>query len=162
MDHPNDLELVEWAGGRLPPDRAAAVGAHVAGCRPCRARADALAQTAGALDGWQVDAGGRDVWPAVEARIRRESRAAPDGRTGWVAVVLRAAAAILVAAVIGHAAGRLARPVIMAGRDGPGYAAARDAAARELHLDALASESPVGLRSALPVLLPDDAGEGRS
>ena len=160
MDHLKDLELVEWACGRLPPERAASAASHMAGCGLCRARADAFVRTAETLGRWQVDASGRDIWPATEAVLRRGGRSAPARRTGWFAAGLRAAAAVLLAAVIGHVAGRLARPVIMAIRAGPDAAAARDAAARELHLDVLASESPVGfVNGALPVLLPADAGE---
>ncbi|MBX9580644.1 MAG: zf-HC2 domain-containing protein, partial [Gemmataceae bacterium] len=40
MGHPGDDELRRWLAGELPPEAAAAMAAHVDGCRACQARAD--------------------------------------------------------------------------------------------------------------------------
>lgn len=36
MNHPGQLELIEYAGGGTAPARSAEIAEHVAGCEPCR------------------------------------------------------------------------------------------------------------------------------
>ena len=51
MSHTTDAELIELASGLLPPDRRAAVEAHLADCAPCRDRYGAVAGAGSGQEG---------------------------------------------------------------------------------------------------------------
>ena len=152
MNHPTELELVEWTAGRLEPERAEAVRAHVADCEACARTASAQRDTWDALGDWTVTPPACDLWPAVEARLEGTSAPARAVGRGWFRTVFRAAAAILLAAAVGHVAGRWVRSRV-------GEPPVEVAFVESLHLEALAGESAVGLSSALQTLVPDDMKE---
>jgi anti-sigma factor RsiW len=132
MEHPGELELLEWRVGRLPADRAVSVEAHVAECDACRRAADRLAGAWGAMDALDPAPAGRDQWAAIDARLDREPQRTPS----WLGVALRAAAAVVVAAAVGHWAAGWARPV---------PATTEGAVIDALHLAVLSNETPAGL-----------------
>ena len=170
MSHIADAELTELASDMLPPDRRAAVQAHLVDCEPCRDRYGAVAQTWRLLGEWQAPERERDLAPAVVDAARRE-HAAPRAAGAWRRALpaLRTAAAVLVSIGIGHAAGRLAaRPATPAADRTPvavgvvrpteddatsqTAAAARadaEAADESLSLDVFESGSPAGMAEAL-------------
>jgi len=148
MNHPSELELIEWAAGRLEPERARAVHAHVAVCEACARTAAAQRDTWDALGDWTVAPPACDLWPAVEAQLEGASAPARAGRPSWPRTVFRAAAAIVLAAAVGHVAGRWVRSRV-------GKPPVAVAFAESLHLEALASESAAGLSTALQTLAPD-------
>lgn len=124
---------------------------HMDASEYVRRRHDALQQTWTALEEWQVPQRHRDLWSDIEEAARRAGVQAVRSASGRLWGVLGVAAAVLVAAVIGHAVGRLVRPE-GAGRATPSEGA-RQAAVEELHLDLLAHGTPSGLVSF--VLNPD-------
>ena len=147
MDHPAELELIEWVAGRLTPERAAAIETHLAACDPCRHKASAQRQTWDAMGDWTVTPRAHHLWSCVEARLRDTSGHVRRERTGWPWMVVRAAAAILLAAAVGHVAGRWVRSRTVGPPSTTTFAEA-------LHLDALGAESPVGLTAAMRPLMP--------
>jgi len=152
MNHPTELELIEWTAGRLEPERAQAVRAHVAVCEACARTAATQRDTRDALGDWTVTPPARDLWPAVEAQLEGTAAPARAGRPSWPRTAVRAAAAILLAAAVGHVAGRWVRSRV-------GKPPVEAAFVESLHLEALAGESAVGLSSALQTLVPDDLKE---
>ena len=148
MNHPTELELIEWTAGRLESERAQAVRAHVAVCEPCARTARAQRDTWDALGNWTVTPPARDLWPAVEAQLEGTSAPARAGRPSWPRTVFRAAAAVLLAAAVGHVAGRWVRSRV-------GKPPVATAFAESLHLDEFGGESAVGLSTALQTLVPD-------
>ncbi|HUU91661.1 MAG TPA: hypothetical protein VM238_10665 [Phycisphaerae bacterium] len=148
MNHPTELELIEWTAGRLERERAEAVGAHVADCEVCARTASAQRDTWDALGDWTVAPPACDLWPAVEARIEGTSAPARAVGPSWPRTVFRAAAAILLAAAVGHVAGRWVRSRM-------GKPPVEAAFVESLRLDALGGESAVGLSTALQTLVPD-------
>lgn len=69
-------DVMAYFDGELPPERAEAIGAHVAACRVCQALAEDLNGTSDALRGWQVDAPAETLRSPVVAvdragRLRR-------------------------------------------------------------------------------------------
>ena len=151
-DHPTELELIEWVADRLETERAEAVQAHVAACDACRQKASAQREAWDNAGGWDVRPPARDLWPAVEARLRDDRHAAQVNRPGWPRVAIRAAAAVLLAAAVGHVAGRLVRS--RGGQSPP-----PTAFVQSLHLDALGGKSAVGLSDALQALMPEYSKE---
>ena len=161
MSHIADADLIELASGSLPPERRAAVEAHLAGCAPCRDRCEDAAHTWRLLGEWRAPERQRDLAPAVVEAARRE-QAAARAASGWRRA-RRMAAAVLLSIGIGHAAGRLAaRPAPPAadrapaaveaasGDDAASQTAAAAAAADEsLSLGVFEHGSPAGMAEAL-------------
>jgi hypothetical protein len=105
MAHATDRQLQAHLQGTLVADEERALAEHLQGCADCQQRLAALEGVWGPLGTWTVPAVPGDL----KARIMEalpESTEAGRGRT-W-RQSMRVAAALLVAAGIGHAAGRLA------------------------------------------------------
>ncbi|MBM4037181.1 MAG: hypothetical protein FJ290_01590 [Planctomycetes bacterium] len=141
MSHLREAELVELAAGRLEPPARSAAEAHVGGCAECRARLDAAHRAWQALGSWEVTAG-HDLADAIVEVAGRQAQvpAVPAWRRA-IGPVLRAAAAVVLAAGIGHVAGRWAVP----SRVSLPPVADERAAAEALSLDVLALQSAAGL-----------------
>jgi anti-sigma factor RsiW len=145
MTHLSDLDLIEMASGRLPPEPQRRAEAHLADCPECRQRLRASQHTWQALDAWPVSAEGRSVAEAVEAAASRIRPAAASQRRLYP--VLRAAAVVAVAVVAGYLSGRYVRLQRAEEPAAPlvETAARRQAAADSLYLNVLASGSATGL-----------------
>ena len=143
MDHLTDMDLIEWAAGRLPDGRRDEVDAHLAACAECRQRGRQFAGTWRALGGWDVGTDGRNLSARVAARARRRN---VPLRSGLLRRVAGAAAAIVLAAAMGHLAGqwRLSATAPDSGTSGP-VTPDEAAVTATLHLHAFGIGSPAGL-----------------
>jgi len=166
MNHPTPTELLDRAAGRLPADRLAEVDRHLADCDACRRRADDLARTWSVLGRWPAAAADRDLWPGIRLRLVQanddggtladEPAVAPVAKPAWTQVALKAAAAVVLAGLAGHLAGRWVvetRADRAASPDGPTLVA------RTMHLHELGAAYPAGLADALPTLMTQDETE---
>lgn len=148
MRHLKDIELIELAAGQVTAARRPATEAHLAECPECQGRLAAARGTWQALGRWQVMAGD-DLAANIAEAAARQTQLPPlpawrrAARPAW-----RVAAAILLAAGIGHAAGRWAWP---RANDLPPAVAEADAsaAAEALSLDVLALHSVANLAEAV-------------
>jgi len=113
MPHVRDSELIKYVAGELPQRQRARVDEHVAACTYCRDRQRQISQTWRVLGDWQVEPLESDLADAVSVAVRREREAAARQPAGWrrASVLLRAAAAILVAVGLGHLAARWTAPL---------------------------------------------------
>jgi len=110
-------------------------------------RGDVLRRIWRALDEWRTPEERRDLWPDIEAAARREGQPRRQKARWSLRTVLPAAAAVLMAAVVGHAVGRWARSVRQ--ETAQPSADVERAAAEALYLDYLAAGSPGGLSDAI-------------
>ena len=148
MEHLRQIDLIELASERLCADRRADAEVHLAACAECRERLDAVRQTWQTLGKWRV-AAGRDLEAEIVRAAGRQAQTPPI--PAWrrrASPVIRVAAAILLAAGIGHAAGRWARPQ-STGSPPVLTEADERAAAEALSLDILAQQSAAGLAEAV-------------
>lgn len=113
MAHVKDSELIKHVAGELPQPQRARVDEHVASCRHCRDRQRQISRTWRLLDDWRVEPLEAGLADAVSMAARREREAGFRQPTGWrkASLVLRAAAAILVAVGLGHLAARWTTPL---------------------------------------------------
>ena len=149
MAHIEERELLELAQGPRPSGRRDEVEAHLSQCAECRRRFDDLQDTCRLLDEWRLAAPERDLWPAIEARVRRNGRRIilwPGAKTA-----LRIAATILLALGIGHGSGRWARHKWRQPESFEALAVQIDegAVGEWLHLSALGQSLPSGLTEAV-------------
>lgn len=149
MQHPSDLELIQWVAGRTEFGPAEVVGRHIGSCEACRAKAMGLGRVHTALGGWAPEPPAADLWPAIRDRLARE---APPRRVlpRWPGL-LRWAAAVALAGLLGHLAARalqhgLGEPAAVPGADVQTVAA-------YLHLHAVAAKRPPGVSRSLDVFL---------
>ncbi len=155
MAHLEERELLDLAQGPLPAGRRDEVEEHLRQCAECRRRFDDLQETSRLLGEWEVGVGGRDLWPAIEARVLREGRRVIPWPVAKAA--LRIAATVLLAFGMGHVAGRWARhewprPESVA----VSAAQVDDGAVSEwLHLSTFAQSLPTGLAA---IVLDDAPG----
>jgi hypothetical protein len=142
MEHLSDIALIELAAGRADAETQRAAEAHLAACPECAARLAATARTWQVLGEWQVTA---PEWSAerIVAAARRLPPASP-----W-RPLLRVAAAIVLAAGIGHAAARWGWPLAAPSHRSAPDESAREAATMALSLDVLAQQSAGGLAEAV-------------
>ncbi len=123
MDHLTDRQLLALVQGELVPEEAQT--AHIQDCATCQQRLAALKSVWGHLGAWSPPPPPQDL----ETRLLAALPVRPPVHQGQWLRSLRVAAALLLAAGIGHAAGRLAwRPAVANPADA-------DAAAAALHLD---------------------------
>jgi ferric-dicitrate binding protein FerR (iron transport regulator) len=107
MREPNDLELIEHFLGRGSPATRRELDAALAGSPELRKRYDALAALWRLLGEADVESPDRDLWPRVsEGLVGRSPRSAerrfPASVSWWAA-----AAAIVVAVLVGHGSAKL-------------------------------------------------------
>jgi len=113
-----DIELLDHLAGRLPAERAEAIERALVDSPEVRERYERLKRMYDLLGEAEAMVDDRDLWPLIAARLAErsdEERAAVIGRIGgWS----RVAAAVLLAAGLGHVAGLLT----LAGSTAPGDA----------------------------------------
>ena len=157
MDHPRDIRLIERCGGGLSPNALAEIDAHLAGCDACAERYRRVRATWEVLGEWSAEPEVGDLAAGVCEKITDPDPPPVYRLHDWVWPVTRVAASVVVAVLVGHAAGLVVRPapstVAISGEPDPQQAAA------ELYLDVLADESASGL---VPVILPPATPEGEA
>lgn len=112
-NHPSQGELLDFAGGLVAEARRVAIEAHLRECEACAAAVEAAHATDRLLGSWQVELDQPlvDLWPKVAAATTEQADA-PNAQPTlsflrwWQSPVVRLAASIVVAAVVGHVAGR--------------------------------------------------------
>jgi anti-sigma factor RsiW len=119
MQHVKDIDLIELTAGHLDRATAETVAAHVEACPDCRRKLEQLRRTWDVLGSWSVEV------PSglTPARSFPESRVI---RARGYRTVLRIAASVAIAAILGYAGGRWtskpARAAVPA--DAPAYLSA--------------------------------------
>jgi len=141
MQHPTDIQMMEFEGGHLPPDQRDQTIEHLASCQACRSRHQELSEVWDILGEWETPPGEHDL------RERVLAAAAADGTIRfpgvwrqWTLVTLKTAASVILAVGIGYAAAQWDRP---SPEPSPDNIEQRVAA--ELYLDTFESGTPAGL-----------------
>ena len=103
MEHLNDTQIFDMLGGHVQADEQESLLAHMAQCSDCQQRLDELRQIWDDLGTWEIDTSRIDLLPKLTSAIHHRSR-----HTNFLSIqgLTRIAASILLAAVIGHVAGR--------------------------------------------------------
>ncbi len=134
MKHINDIELMEYVAGNLTESRNGEIRSHLAACEECSARRREAAEMWNALGQWNVDTAGHDVTAGITALAQSGGREQGRGektrllRPGFLPVVLRVAASVIIAVGVGHRLGKYSvigktEPVAVS-KNGPEYLAA--------------------------------------
>jgi len=149
VEHPSDLELMQWVAGRVEEGAAEAVEGHLGECEACCRRALELGRVDAALGRWAPEPPDADLWPAIRDRLAREPR--PRRALPRWPGLLRWAAAVALAGLVGHLAARAVRH----GMGGPASAPVADVqtVAAYLHLHAVTEKHPPGVSRSLDVFL---------
>lgn len=108
MEHAKDIELIELAAERLAEAHKQAVLRHLQGCPRCRDKLAGIQRTWTVLGAWDVSeaASGRSGRTASLSPRARTARSARVVRFPGFGAVVRVAAAVVVAAVIGYVGGQ--------------------------------------------------------
>ena len=112
MKHVNDIEFIEYVAGNLTESRAGEVREHLAVCEECSARRLEAAEMWNALGQWSVDTTEHDVTGRITAldektdRDQRQRKKLHVLRFGFLPVVMRVAASIIIAVGVGNRLGK--------------------------------------------------------
>jgi len=112
MKHVNDIELIEYMAGNLAESRDGEVREHLAACDECSERWREAANMWDALGQWSVDTADHDVAGRIAAlaektdRDQRQRKKLHVLRSGFLPVILRVAASIIIAVGVGHRLGK--------------------------------------------------------
>ena len=103
MDHINDLEMLDMLSGYVPANEQESLLAHIPQCSNCQQRLNELRQTWDDLGTLEVDTSNLNLLPNITSAIHHRGR-----HRSFLSIqgLTRIAASILLAAVIGHVAGR--------------------------------------------------------
>ena len=103
MKHINDTQMLDMLGGHVHPDEQESWLAHMAQCSNCQQRWNKLRQTWDDLGALEIDTSRIDLLPKLTSAIHHRS-----WHTNFLSIqgLTRIAASILLAAVIGHVAGK--------------------------------------------------------
>jgi anti-sigma factor RsiW len=148
MPHPSDTELLKWTAGRADAAEAEAIRVHLDVCEACRRKAAALGRVHSALGRWAPEPPAADLWPTVRKRLAGETR--PPRALPRRPALLRWAAAVILAGLLGHLAARAVRHG-MEPAEGPRADAPTVAA--YLHLHAVTERHPPGVSRSLDVFI---------
>ena len=163
MQHPTDIQMMEFIGGHLPPDQRDFAIEHLASCHACRSRHQELTEIWDILGQWELPAGEHDLQervlavagagrtmrvPGVWGQWTLDSEQLPEhlmmrvpGVWGqWTLVTLKTAASILLAVGVGYAAARWNRP-----SPAPSPNNIEQRVIASLYLDTFESGTPAGL-----------------
>ena len=108
MEHVKDIELIEWVANRLDGRQAETLRRHLDGCPTCRSRLADLQSTWDVLGAWDVSTGAQRRAAESPSVLLRASPAAfrRAFRFPGMGVVLRIAASLIVAVLVGYTGGR--------------------------------------------------------
>ena len=103
MEHINDTQILDMLGGHVQADEQESLLAHMAQCSNCQQRLNELRQTWDDLGTWEIDTSEIDLMENLTSAIHHRSR-----HINFLSIrgLTRIAASILLAAVIGHVAGK--------------------------------------------------------
>ncbi len=106
MEHLSESTLIKLAAGELPSEQRAGWDRHIAECAACRAALSELGAVRELLGAWPVEAGARDVWPALQRRLEQQYVA----RLVWPRVyrLSRVAAIVVLGVGLGYGSAKLA------------------------------------------------------
>ena len=133
MEHPNDIKMLELLSGHIPEPDQQPLRDHIENCPACQVRWQEFSQTWADLDAIKADASQRDLTDRINSAITRLSRSKwhIDSKP-----LLRIAASVMVATVLGYFAGKFSI------QNSEEYL--QSSAAQVLYLDALLPSSPTG------------------
>jgi len=112
MKHVNDIELIEYVAGNLTESRNGDVREHLAACEECSERWREAANMWDAIGQWSVDTADHDLADRITALAektdhdQRKRKKLHVLRVGFLPVVLRVAASIIIAVGVGHRLGK--------------------------------------------------------
>ncbi len=112
MKHINDIELTEYVAGKLTASRTKEVREHMVACKECSDRWHKAVELWNALGQWSVDTTGHGVAGRITAlaeeaeRQQRQSEKTHVLRIGFLPVILRVAASIIITIGVGHKLGK--------------------------------------------------------
>ena len=133
MEHVSDIELMEFVAGKLKASRYEELREHMTTCKECSARWRESVKVWNALGQWDVDTADHGVAERITAlaeeaeRGQKQHRIAHRLRIGFLPVVIRVAASIIIAIGVGHQLGKYSvtgKPGAAASENGPEYLAA--------------------------------------
>ena len=103
MEHINDTQILDMLGGHVQADEKESLLAHMAQCSNCQQRLNELRQTWDDLGALEIDTSGIDLLGNLTSAIHHRSR-----HINFLSIrgLTRIAASILLAAAIGHVAGK--------------------------------------------------------
>ena len=136
MEHVNDIQLLDYVGGRLPASQTDQVRRHIAECDACANRYREALATWDALGEWRIDSSAHQVAGRIESLAaqaefqQRPLRKVVMPLRNSLVAALRIAAAIIIAISGGYVLGKYSTPQnvpdIPAAEAGPRYLAALD------------------------------------
>jgi len=134
MKHVNDIEMIEYVAGKLTASRNEEVREHMAACEECSDRRRKAVEVWNALGKWSVDTAEHDLTQRItaiaeeEERSRKQHKNARELQIGFLPVVARVAASIIIAVGVGHKLGKYSvtgsTPKTAASENRPEYLAA--------------------------------------
>ena len=131
MKHINEIELREYVAGKLNALGNEKVREHLEACKECSVRWRKAVELWKSLGQWSVDTAGHDVAGRITAIAEREQRQSEKTHIlpiGFLPVVLRIAASIIIAVGVGHKLGNYSVtgnvPAEPASQNSPEYLAA--------------------------------------
>jgi hypothetical protein len=103
MEHINDTQILDMLGGHVQADKQESLLAHMAQCSNCQQRLNELKQTWDDLGALGIETSEIDLLPNLTSAIHHR-----NWNINFLSIqgLTRIAASILLAAFIGHAAGR--------------------------------------------------------
>jgi len=112
MKHVNDIELMEYVAGKLTALGNEKARVHLEACHECSVRWRKAVELWKSLGQWSVDTAGHDVAGRITALAEEAERKQKQGekthvlQVGFLLVVLRVAASIIIAIGVGHKLGK--------------------------------------------------------
>ena len=141
MRHPTDIKMMEFIGGRLPPDQRERTIEHLASCQACQSRHQEMTEVWDVLGQWEVSPGEHDLQERVLAAASADRTIRfPGARRQWMLVTLKTAASIVLAVGVGYAAAKWDRSALA-----PPPSNIEQRVAASLYLDTFESGTPAGL-----------------
>lgn len=141
MQHPTDIQMMEFVGGHLPPDQHDRVIEHLASCQACRSRHQELTDVWDVLGEWDLPPGEHDLQERVLAAAGAGATIRFQGLwRQWTLTTLKAAASVVLAVGVGYAAASWDRP-----SPEPTPENVEQRVVASLYLDTFESGTPAGL-----------------
>ena len=108
MKHINDIELIQYVGGKLAMPRHKEVQDHISNCDECAQRWQEMVRTWDTLAKWDVDTASHSMTGSIQAMAGKVRRSEGHAYThhlplrGFFAKIFRVAASIIIGISFGH------------------------------------------------------------